>query len=421
MEGANSLVLVIVIIVLVVFSAFFSASETAFSSLNRIKLKNMAATSKKAARALKLSERYDNLLSSILIGNNIVNILSTSLATVLFVGWLGNKGVTVSTIVITVVVLIFGEISPKTLAKESPERFAIFATPILIVFIFILTPVNFLFEQWKKLIVKVFRVKSDDMISEEEVLTFVGEAREVGGINEREETMIRSAIEFDDLEAADIITPRVEIEAIDFEDSVEDMLVAFRKTGHSRLPVYRDSLDNIVGLLLEKDFHYYIQTLGKPLEEVVRPIVFATSTIRISMLLRELQKQKCHMAVIIDEYGGTMGIVTTEDILEELVGDIWDEDEDVVEQIISLGDGRFTVLANTDIDDLFSFLHVDDETEASTVGGWVLEKLGHLPQPGERFAFKNMSVTVTKTEPTKVLEIEIEVEQKKQTKRSGGE
>jgi CBS domain containing-hemolysin-like protein len=395
---------------LLLCSAFFSASETAFSSVNRIKLKNLANSgNKRAALALKLVENYDKLLSTVLIGNNIVNITASALGTVLFVGIFGSIGVTVSTLVITVMVLLFGEISPKTMAKEVPEGFAMVSAPILRVFIYIFLPLNRLFTLWKSFIVKLFRVNTDHSVTEAELLTFVEEVRAEGGINAQEEAMIRRTIEFDDLTAAEIVTPRVDVAAVEMAETPEQIEQKFYETGFSRLPVYKETLDNIIGVILQKDFHYSVLKQGKPLAGVIKPIVFVTKSIKISRLLKTLQKKQSQMAVLVDEYGGTVGIVTIEDILEELVGEIWDEHDHVVQAITDLGDGAYRVLGNTALKDVFDIYSIenDDKTNATTLGSWVIETLGGVPREGDSFTFRNLTIRITKALRHRVLELVI--------------
>ncbi|MDL2219509.1 hemolysin family protein [Ruminococcaceae bacterium OttesenSCG-928-O06] len=414
MEDAASLPYLIALGVMLVLSAFFSASETSYSALNEIRLKSLSGQgSKKAARALVLREKYDNLLSTILIGNNIVNIASSSMATVLFVKWFGNLGVTLSTICMTVLVLVFGEISPKTLAKESPESFAMFAAPFLQVFMFILTPVNALFSAWKRLLLRLFRIQASSAATEQELLTYVGEVRQEGGINQQEEKMIRSVIYFDDLQAIDIATPRVDIHAVDIADSLGEIGEVYRATGHSRLPVYQGSLDSILGVLLEKDYHNELLPGTKTLQQAIRPVLFITKTVKISQLLAQLQQNKLHMAVIVDEYGGTIGIVTVEDILEELVGEIWDENEQARQDIAPLSADVFRVLGGASLDKFCAFFSLGEEdSTAVTVGGWVTEKLGKIPTKGDRFDYQGLSLTVEEVRRHRVLSLLVHQVQK---------
>lgn len=402
----STISLIIFLGFLLLCSAFFSASETAFSSLNRIKIKNWANHgNKKAARVLALSENYDKLLSAVLIGNNVVNIASSSIAAVIFMNFFGNIGVTISTFIMTVLVLIIGEISPKTLAKEAPEQFAMFSAPILNVLMRLLTPVHHLVSVWKKLIVRMFRLNADRSVTEEELITFVEEVRQEGGINEREEDMIKQAIEFDDLTAIDIMTPRVDVEAVSEEDSIEEIERTFFSTRFSRLPVYKDSIDNIVGVILQKDFHYKVMKMNHPLKSIVKQVVCIPKSVKISKLLKDLQAKKSHIAVIVDEYGGTVGIVTIEDIIEELVGEIWDEHDEVVEKIVKIDDSAYKIIGNTELDDLFELFGIKNDTSSNTVGSWVIENIGGIPKEGVSFTFENLSVTISKTLRHRVMEV----------------
>jgi CBS domain containing-hemolysin-like protein len=399
---------------LLCFSAFFSASETAFSSVNRIKLKNLAAgNNKKAQLALKLLDAYDKLLSTVLIGNNIVNITSSTLAAVLFVGFFGNAGVSIATLVMTVMVLIFGEISPKTLAKESPERVAMAFAPLLRIFVFIFTPANRLASAWKQMIVKLFRVTGDRAVTEDELLTFVEEVRQEGGINKQEEEMIRQVIEFDDITAGEIYTPRIDVAAVSETDSAEEIDKKFYETGFSRLPVYRDNIDHITGVMLLKDFHHGVMKMGRPPESIIKPVVFITKSMKVSKLLRTLQEKQSHLAVLVDEFGGTVGILTIEDIVEELVGEIWDEHDEVVENIKQNGDGSFQVLGNSGLGEMFDFFGISGNdkdgggTSNTTVGGWVMETLGGMSRTGDEFSHENLLIRVSRVIRHRVMEITV--------------
>jgi CBS domain containing-hemolysin-like protein len=412
MDSAG-LAVIVSLVFLLCFSAFFSSSETAFSSVSRIKLKNLAARNDKRAKlALRLLEAYDNLLSTVLVGNNIVNISSSALATVLFVGFFGSAGVTIATLVMTVLVLVFGEITPKTLAKESPEKTAMAVAPLLRVFMLIFAPVNRLAAAWKKTLLRLFRVGGDRSVTEDELLTFVEEVRQEGGINRQEEEMIRQAIEFDDVTAGEIYTPRIDVAAVSEADTAEEIDKKFFETGFSRLPVYRDNIDHITGMILLKDFHHQVMKLGKPPAAIIKPVVFITKSMRAAKLLRTLQEKQSHMAVLVDEFGGTVGILTIEDIVEELVGEIWDEHDEVVETIRENGDGTFLVLGNSALDDLFDFFGIkeaaaDSAAPKSTVGNWVMENLGGVSRPGDRFDFKNLEVRVSKVIRHRVMEITV--------------
>lgn len=387
--------LIIWLVILILCSAYFSATETAFSSLSRIRLKNLAAEgSKKAAMALKLSENYDKLLSSILIGNNVVNITASSLATVLFIKYFPVYGVTASTIVMTILVLVFGEISPKSLAKESPEEFAMFSAPIIRAIIIVLTPFNFLFGVWKILLNKLFKTSNERGITEQELITMVEEAQNEGGIDAQEGDLIKSAIEFNDLEAGDILTPRVDLTAVDIEEDQQAIYNVFMESRFSRIPVYKDTIDNIVGVIHQRDFFVMIRTKGQTMQDIIKPVIFVSDSIKISKLIKHLQKSKAHMAVVTDEYGGTMGIVTMEDILEELVGEIWDEHDDVVNDTEKISENEYMVSGSADVGELFEMFGLKCDVEQNTVNGWAMEQLEKIPEIGDSFTDENFAVTV---------------------------
>lgn len=391
--------IIVGIIICVMFSAFFSASETAFTTLNRIRLKTEAeAGDSRAALVLSIAENYDKMLSTILIGNNIVNIASASLATIVFTHVLGDAGVSVSTAVMTVIVLIFGEISPKNLAKEHPEAFARFSAPFLRLLITILTPINFIFSQWKKLLNKIFKKKSDNRMTQEELKTIVDEAQSEGGIDEEKGELIRSAIEFDDLTADDILTPRVDIVGIDEECPFQEISDIFLKNTYSRLPVYSDSIDNIIGIVHEKDYFSAQKSGISDIKQVMKKVLYISRTVKISDLLRTLQKTKSHMAIVVDEFGGTEGLVTMEDIIEELVGDIWDEHDVVIDYFNQIDDHTYVINCSADLHDLFEEFDLgdSDEFESASVGGWAMELLGKIPSVGDTFDFKGWHITVTK-------------------------
>ena len=409
--GSDSIGMLAALIILVIMSAYFSATETAFTSLNRIRLKSRAENGdQRAARTLALAEDYDRLLSTILIGNNIVNITATTISTVLFVKLLGGeRGPAASTVVLTVVILIFGEISPKSLAKESPERFAMLATPLLRFFLLILTPLNFLFTQWKRLLSRIVRSKGDDSITEEELVTMVDQAETEGGLDQHESELIRAAIEFNDLEVEEILTPRVDIVAVEDTDSMDDIARAFAENGYSRLPVYHEDIDDIVGVIHEKDFHaarYHGQT---DVSAIISTVLYTTGNTKISDLLRILQKEKAHMVIVVDEYGGTEGLVTLEDIVEELVGEIWDEHDEVIEEFRKQEDGSYLISCNADLSDLFDLFSIRGECDANTVSGWVMEQVGRVPEAGDRFQADDLDVTVTKVDHRRVMEIRVVV------------
>ena len=393
----------------IAMSAYFSATETAFSALNHIRIKNMAEKgNSRAALVLKLSANYNNLLSTILIGNNIVNIAMTSLTTVLFVRWMGgDQGASVATLVTTVVVLIFGEVSPKSIAKESPEAVAMFSAPLLRILIFLLTPFNFLFAQWKKLLSKIIKSSEDRGITDEELLTIVEEAQQEGGIDEQESNLIRRAIEFMDLETVDIYTPRVDIVAIPSDAAKQEIADLFLETGYSRLPVYDEDIDHIIGVVNQKDFHNYIFNTKQALNSIIRPVLFITPNMKIGTLLKNLQAGKSHIAIILDEFGGTEGLVTMEDIVEELVGEIWDEHDEVIQEIQPVSQDEYLVMGSTNVDKLFEKLGIEKEFEVITVSGWVMEYMECLPKENDSFISDGLEVTVLKMNDRRIEQVRV--------------
>jgi len=416
MDDSHSyyIALVVSLVVLLCFSAFFSASETAYTSLNRIKLKSLAAKSKRARLALKILETYDKLLSSVLIGNNIVNISASALATALFIGLFGNRGVSIATLIMTLLLLIFGEISPKTLAKETPEITALRAAPVLRFFIWVFSPLNYLASVWKKLLMRIFPVKHDRSTTEDELLTFVEEVRQEGVINSHEEKMIRQVIEFDDLKVSGIFTPRIDVEAVSVESTVEEIDRKFIETDFSRLPVFQDTIDNISGIILLKDFYHEVMKGLKTPAQIIKPVVFVPKTIKIARLLRTLQEKKAHLAVVVDEHGGTLGIVTIEDIVEELVGEIWDEHDEVVEPVKKTQDGSFTVLGSVNFGDMLEAVADGQKLNAfeipdTTVANWIMESLGRLPRSGETLTWNYLTINVIRVIKQRIMEVRVTV------------
>lgn len=404
-----SIGMIAALVILVAMSAYFSATETAFTSLNRIRLKTRADNGNaRAARTLALAEDYDKLLSTILIGNNIVNNVATTIGAVLFIHLLNQEqGPAVSAAVLTIVILIFGEVTPKSLAKESPEAFAMFATPLLRLFCFVLAPLNFLFTQWKRLMSRIFRNNKGDGITEEELVGMVDQAETEGGLDEHESDLIRAAIEFNDLEVSEILTPRVDLVAVEENATVEQAGALFVESGYSRLPVYHDTVDNIVGVIHEKDF-YKARGRGETmLSQMKTPVLYTTGGTKISELLRILQKSKAHMAVVVDEYGGTEGIATLEDILEELVGEIWDEHDEVIESFRKQPDGSYLIACSANLDDMYDLFQVKGVCDAATVSGWVLEQVGRVPESGDHFRAEGLDVVVTRVEHRRVMEIQV--------------
>ena len=405
---------IIFLVILVSLSAFFSATETSFLSFNKARMKSIAKQgNKKAQLVLELEEMYDKLLTTILIGNNIVNILASSMATVIFVAYFGDLGVTLSTVVMTVGILIFGEISPKTLAKDHADSLAMFVAPIIHMLMTIFTPFTWLFSQWKKLLMIIFPSHNETGMTEEELLTIVAEAEEEGGIDEQESDLIRSAIEFNDRTAEEILTHRVDLVAIEASSTMQEVEQTFLESGFSRLPVYEDSIDNIIGIINEKDF--YAKRGAVSPREIMRAPLFVTTSAKTASLLETLQKAKSHIAIVTDEYGGTVGIVTMEDIIEELVGEIYDEHDEVVEEFKKLPDGSYQIDCTADLSKMQELLDLKGEFDFATVSGWVLAQLERIPVVGDSFEADNLCVRVTKVDSKRVLEINVVVKEPEET------
>lgn len=405
------------ILCLLFLSAFFSATETAFTSLNRIKMKNMANDDVKNAKlVLKLEDRYDKLLSTILIGNNIANIGMTAIATVMFVALLGGSlGPTASTVVMTVAVLIFGEISPKNIAKEHPEGFALFAAPVMRGLMWLFMPLNVFFSLWKKLLGKLFGTQENGSYTEDELITIVEEAQIGGSIGKEQQELITNAIEFDDLEAIDVITPRVDIVAVELGTSVEEIGRTFKESGLSRLPVYEDDLDNIIGIINQKDFHNYVVGENRELEQYIKPVAYVAESIKAAVLLKKMQTKKTHIAIIVDEYGGTTGLVTMEDIIEELVGKIYDEHDAIeMREVTRLYDGSYSVAGGANVEKFFEMVGEDIDINATTINGWVMIELDRLAKVGDTFTYRSrhkiFHVRVTRADERRALMVQIRIE-----------
>ena len=412
MLDANSISMIAAMVILIMMSALFSATETAFNTFNRVRMKNLASDgSKRAALVLKLSEDYDSLISTILIGNNIVNIATTAIATVMFVAWFPNNGAALSTAVTTVVVLIFGEVSPKSIAKEKPDGFVMTVAPFIRMLIVVFTPLNFFFRAWKRMLAKIFKLDGDKAMTEEELITIVDEAQEDGGIGEEEGELIRSAIEFTDVDAEEIITPRVDVVAIERDAPFDDITEIFHTTGYSRLPVFEDTIDNIVGILHEKDFFYTCKNKQQSLDSVLKKPFFITCHVKLSKLLSQFQQEKTHIAVVLDDYGGTMGIVTLEDVLEELVGEIWDEHDEVEEvQVTELSDGTVTFAGDMRTLEMLEHFNIKPEDEdelPQTVSGFVTMQLGEFPEVGANFDFEGIHIEVVEIDDKLVEEVRV--------------
>lgn len=403
------------LLILLALSSFFSGSETAFSSLNKIRLKNYSDEgNQKAKRALKISEDFDKVLSTILVGNNVVNMASASLATVLATALFGASGAAIATICMTILVLIFGEILPKSLAKENSESMAMAFGGLLSVFMKLLSPIVFLFVKLKDLSMHlIHHGQSQPTVTEEELKYIVDSIEQEGVLEEQESDLVRSALDFDEIMVQEILTPRVDLTAISADVSLQEALKTVLETNYSRIPVYRGTIDNIIGVLQVRDLLEAVVSSNETrLSHLVSDCIYIHKTMRISKLLTELKAQKMHLAVVTDDYGGTMGIVTMEDVLEQLVGEIWDESDEVVNELVKTGENMYLVSGDMNVYSLLEDLEIDDrdfDSDYNTVGGWAMEMLGHIPREGEQYVYKNLTVTVMVVEEQRILSLRVHI------------
>ena len=377
------------LILCIALSAFFSATETAFSAANRIKLKTIEGEQKpRAQKTLQLLEKYDSLLTAVLVGNNVVNIAGTAIATILFTRILNGQessGATMASIVMTVLILFIGEVGPKTLAKQQPEKFALAVTPAVGALTVFLTPLDKLFGLWRKLLSRLIKPEEEESQIEEELKTIIDEAQTEGDIEAEEGELIRSAIEFNDQDASDIMTPRVDVTAVEDTATIEEVAEIFRTTYFSRIPVYHEDLDHVVGMLHEKDFYKMTHDGCDDITRMMKEPVFAPATLPISSLLKQFRASRAHQIILLDEFGGTDGIVTLEDVLEELVGEIYDEHDEVDEEITLQEDGSWMINGGMQLQDMLEKFGIENIYDADTVGGWAGEMLERVPENGDVF------------------------------------
>ncbi len=407
-----------VIIVLVMFSAFFSSSETAFSAVSKVRLRNMAENGdKRAEKAIYVSDRYDKALSTILVGNNVVNIAASALSTLLFVSFLGDAvGTIVSTVVLTLVVLVCGEVLPKNFAIENSEKICLSSASILIFLMMIFTPITFLLLKIRDLISAISKKNKDTekvpTVTEDELKYIVESIEEEGVLEEQESELVQSALDFDEKTAYDILTPRVDMTAFEINDDPEEIRRLIIKERFSRIPVYKDSIDNIVGILHTRDYLEALLRDETPdMNELIQPPYFIYRSKKLSALLADFKHKRLHIAVVTDDYGGTLGIVTMEDLLEQLVGDIWDEDEEVERKFRKISDNKYEISGDMNIDDMLELIDKDDryiDSDSKSAGGWVIEQLGDIPDREAHFDYKELSVTVKDVEDQRVRSMIIE-------------
>ena len=402
---------IVIIVVCTFFSGYFSATETAFSTFNKTRMKTLAEKgNKSAARVLRLSENYGTLISTILIGNNVVNILASAMATVLFTAVYGEDlGPTVATIVLTIAILIFGEVAPKNIAKEHAEGFSMFSAPLIQVLVWVFLPFNIFFGLLKKLLSIIFKSSDDNKMSQEELLMLVDEVEQGGSIDEDEGSLLRNVIEFTDRKAEEILTHRVDIAAFEIDAPKEEIAQIFAETKYSRLLVYEDSLDHVLGVLHQKDFYTATGLTDKDIKDLITPPFFIPQREKVSDLLKLFQQNQSHIAVVVDEYGGTVGLVTMEDVLEELVGEIWDEHDEVIEEFTQIEETVYRVSCDVTISDFCDYFDVKIESESTTLNGFMTEQLQKIAEEGDEIEYLNLKISVIETESHRATFVKVEV------------
>lgn len=410
----QTLKLLIVIVFFLCCSAFFSAAETAFSAINKTHLKALAEDgNSRAEKTLKLVEDYDKLISTILIGNNIVNIALASTSALLFVNIFKNNqdlGATLSSIFATIAVLIFGEVTPKTITIDRPSKVAMITTPAIAFFEKLFTPFTFFFSHWKNLIYYfIGKDTSEEKMSQQELMLLLDDVQDSGTIDENEGELLKNALTFNDTEVQEILTHRVDIKAADIKATKEEIIKIFDETKLSRLIIYEKNIDKIVGVLHQKDLYENGKVTNKSIQELITKPIFTHPTEKIDDLLRRMQKQKTHLAIIVDEYGGTYGLVTVEDILEELVGDIWDDHDLVENDFTLLADNTYMVNGKTNFEDFCQYFKLKSKSDSTSVAGWVMETMGKIPVQGDSFTYKNLTVSIEKVNDKRIRKIKVKL------------
>lgn len=410
----QTLKLLIVMVFFLCCSAFFSAAETAFSAINKTHLRALAEDgNKRAAKTLQLVEDYDKLISTILIGNNIVNIALASTSALLFVNIFKNNqdlGATLSSIFATIAVLIFGEVTPKTITIDRPSKTAMFTTPTIAFFEKLFTPFTFFFSHWKNLIYYfIGKDTSEQKMSQQELMLLFDDVQDSGTIDENEGELLKNALTFNDTEVQEILTHRVDIKAADINATKEEIIKLFDETKLSRLIIYEKNIDKVVGVLHQKDLYVNGAITDKSLQELITKPIFTHPTEKIDDLLRKMQKQKTHLAIIVDEYGGTYGLVTVEDILEELVGDIWDDHDLVENDFTLLTDNTYVVNGKTNFEDFCHHFNLKANSGSTSVAGWVMEMMGKIPAQGDSFTYKNLTVAIEKVNDKRIRKVKVTI------------
>ncbi|TYR79027.1 HlyC/CorC family transporter [Priestia megaterium] len=405
---------IILLAILIFLSAFFSSAETAFSSVNKIRLKNYVDEKRRGSKkALHIAENFDQALSTILIGNNIVNIAASSISAKVAIDVFGgNSALVISTIVMTILILIFGEVLPKSLAKENAESFALMISSVLYFLIKVLTPISYLFVLLKTGVSKLFTDKeTSPSVTEEEIKVMVDLSEEEGVIDNQEKELVHRSLDFNDIVVGQILRPRIDMITVEINQSIDEVRDMFLEERYSRVPVYEDNIDNIIGILSEREFlTHLVQGKEVVLRELVRDPIFVVESMKISTLLPELQKNKVHMAIVVDEFGGTSGLVTLEDILEEIVGEIWDEHDEAIKYVHQIDDHRLEFHTEIPLDEFLQFVPVSEpESSYHTLGGWIFEQFERIPVEGDTFDYEQVTFTIKQVENRRIRKVEVAI------------
>jgi CBS domain containing-hemolysin-like protein len=403
---------VLLLFVLLFLSAFFSSAETAFSSVNKIRLQYYADEGRRGAKkAFIISKNFDEALSTILVGNNLVNIAAATISSQLAIGLFGpNMGVFISTFVVTILVLIFGEILPKSLAKEYAESYSLKISGILSLLIKLFHPITWMFIQLRKAVSALINNKEvHPSMTEEEIKVMIEISEEEGVIEKHEKELVHRSLEFNDIIVAEILRPRTDIIAVNQNSTIEEIKEVFFREQYSRIPVYDGNIDNITGILSEKDFlKLLIQDNESKLQELFRYPLFVVESMKVSTLLPQLQKQKTHMAIVIDEYGGTAGLITLEDILEEIVGEIWDEHDEKIKLLNQVDSKTYVISADYPLDEFARFTNVElPDSTYHTLGGWLTEQFQRIPHKGEQLTYEHVTLQIEEADEKRLRQIKI--------------
>lgn len=404
------------IVLLIMLSAFFSGSEIAFASVNKARLKKAAQSGNSCAKiALYISEHFEDTLSTILIGNNLVNIAASSISTVIAIGVMGESGAAVAALIMTVVILIFGEITPKIIAKQQCDRFVLLVSYPLRLLMFIMKPVVTIVVWIVNLVSKLWNKEGtkEPSMTAEELVSIIESVEDEGIIDKDSSDLLQSALEFSDISAQEILTPRMDMVAIDIDDDMDTIIEIALSSPYSRIPVYEDGIDNIIGVLyLGRFLKKLIEEKEVDIRSILINVCFVHQTMKLPAVFAELKRRQLQMAIVTDEYGGTMGCITMEDVLEQLVGDIWDETDEIISEFVSIGDNKYEVSGDLAIRDFLEYVDVDErdfESDYLTVGGWTIEMLDGLPDIGDKFSYKNLTVTVIEIDGMRVTRLVVDV------------